>query len=194
MWPRIHWNCSFFILIGHFEASPVLYASVSMFSKLWVHESCNWTIWPKISYFFKKMWDVCTLSLTKLATLAFWNTNENVIWLRNLCCELSLSHYSYGTTEMSIVAIWFLQVVTGLASPFWRLVIRLVLRSEPQIIEFWTTRRSEPKWNPKFWSTRRSEPKWNSKFWSTSRDGPNIWPKRLGPRAYYEPSLGSFQL
>ena len=37
---------------------------------------------------------------------------------------------------MSIVAIWFLQVVTGLASPFWRLVIRLVLRSEPQLLNF----------------------------------------------------------
>ena len=60
--------------------------------------------------------------------------------------------------------------------------------------QFSTTVRAEPTWKSQFPLTRRAGPNAKISLRALRATSPKFWPKRLGPRAYYEPSLGSFQL
>ena len=60
--------------------------------------------------------------------------------------------------------------------------------------QFSATVRAEPTWKPKFPLTRRAGPRAKISLRALRATSPKFCAKRLGPRAYYEPSLGSFQL
>ena len=61
-------------------------------------------------------------------------------------------------------------------------------------LQFSLTSRAEPNSNCQNGLTSRAEPNSNRQNGLASQAEPKIWPKRLVSRAYYEPSLGSFQL